>query len=353
MTETSRPRTSDPGRLDTLEAWLRGALEARAVRLSDLTLLTGGAIHENWKMSATVDGGPRAGSHIWVLRTDPKSHLPLSMDRAGEFSVLKVAHAAGVTVPEPIARCADASVLGAPFLIQTFVAGTTQARKLVRDPRLAHYGDALAEQLGAELATLHQIYPPRDDLGFLPLPLLPPARAEVAKLRAALDVATEARPALEHVLVWLDAHAPAAPQMSLVHGDFRTGNYAVDGGRLSGILDWEFAHWGDRHEDIGWFTARCWRYGSDANEAGGIASLEPFYRGYNRAAEHPIDHEAVAYWQIMAAAKWATIAVLQGDRYRKGGESSLELALTGLMAPEMELDALDGIVALSAHGGRR
>jgi aminoglycoside phosphotransferase (APT) family kinase protein len=353
MTEMSRPRTFDPGRLDTLEAWLRGALDARAVRLSGLTLLTGGAIQENWKMSASVDGGPTAGSHIWVLRTDPKSRLPLSLDRAGEFSVLKVAHAAGVTVPAPIVRCADASVLGTPFLIQNFVAGTTQARKLVRDPFIAHYGEALAERLGAELATLHRVHPPRDDLAFLPIPLLPPARAEVTKLRAALDGATEARPALEYVLVWLDAHAPATPQMSLIHGDFRTGNYAVDGGRLAGILDWEFAHWGDRHEDIGWFTARCWRYGSDANEAGGIAGHEPFYRGYNRAAEHPVDHEAVTYWQIMAAAKWATIAVLQGDRYRKGGESSLELALTGLMAPEMELDALDGIAALSAKGGRR
>src|SRR5918999_3501933 len=172
MTETSRPRTSDPGRLDTLEAWLRGALDARAVRLSELTRLTGGAIQENWKMSATVDGGPRAGSHNWVLRTDPKSHLPLSMDRAGEFSVLKVAHAAGLTVPEPIARCADASVLGAPFLIESFVAGTTQARKVVRDPQLASYGGALAEGLGAELATLHRLHPPSEDLAFLPIPLV-------------------------------------------------------------------------------------------------------------------------------------------------------------------------------------
>ena len=49
------------------------------------------------------------------------------------------------------------------------------------------------------------------------------------------------------------------------------------------------------------------------------------------------------YWQVLAAAKWATIAVLQGDRYRIGGENSLELALTGLMVSELELEALDGV----------
>eukprot|EP01035_Chromulina_nebulosa_P049233 gene49233-66860_t len=30
---------------------------------------------------------------------------------------------------------------------------------------------------------------------------------------------------------------------------------------LTGILDWEFAAWGDPHEDIGWLCARCWRFG--------------------------------------------------------------------------------------------
>lgn len=348
--EVSRPRTFDRGRLDALETWLAHAVGAQAVRVSDIALLPGGAIQENWKVAAAIDGGSRAGRHFWVLRMDAASRIAFSLDRADEFRVLEVAHASGVTVPEPIARCADAGVLGAPFLIQSFVAGSAQARKLVRDPNVASYGEALAERLGSELATIHRIHPPRDELAFLPLPSLPPARAEVAKLRTALEGATEPRPALEHILAWLDANAPATQQMSLVHGDFRTGNYVVDDGQLIGILDWEFAHWGDRHEDVGWFMARCWRFGRDALEAGGIASRVAFCRGYTRAAEHPADEAAVAYWEIMAAAKWATVAVLQGDRYRNGGERSLELALTGLMAPEMELDALDGIAALSAKG---
>ena len=37
----------------------------------------------------------------------------------------------------------------------------------------------------------------------------------------------------------------------LVHGDFRPDNLLVEGGRISGVLDWEFAHAGSPYEDVG------------------------------------------------------------------------------------------------------
>ena len=198
---------------------------------------------------------------------------------------------------------------------------------------------------------MHAITPATAALPALPVPMLAPAKAEVARLRRALEGAADARPALEYVLVWLDANAPPARALSLVHGDFRTGNYLVDDGRLTGILDWEFAHWGDGDEDIGWLTARCWRFGNVDNEVGGIARLDAFLSAYEQAAGRTVSRDAIAYWQIMAAAKWATIAVLQGDRYRKGGEQSLELALTGLMPSELEHEALSAILAWQGKGG--
>jgi len=353
MQVANRPRTLDPENLGSLANWLAGVLDARRVSFAEATLLGGGAIQENWRLVVDVEGGPREGHHAWVLRTDAVARISLSLDRAAEFGVLKAAYAEGVTVAEPIARCSDPKVIGAPFLIQAYVPGVAQARRIVRDPALKDFGESLAERLGAELAKIHSITPPRDDLNFLPLPMLPPARNEGAKLRNALSSATEPRPALEYILAWLDVHAPKPELITLVHGDFRTGNYIVNDGKLGAILDWEFAHWGDRHEDIGWIMARCWRFGNDGLETGGIASREAFYRGYRSAATLPIDESLIPYWEIMAAAKWATVAVLQGDRYRKGGEESIELALTGLMPPEMELDALDGIEALIATGDPR
>ena len=88
------------------------------------------------------------------------------------------------------------------------------------------------------------------------------------------------------------------PSAVLCHRDFRTGNYMVtaespQGGGLTGILDWEFAGWGAPMEDVAWFCAKCWRFGVNESEAGGISRRENFYRGYREASGREIDHRAV------------------------------------------------------------
>ena len=344
-----RPRTFDASKTDALNAWLSQALDG-SVAIIAAELLGGGAVQENWRIDVTGHGGARAGTHTWVMRTDAAQRLSLSLDRAAEFAVLKAAHASGVPVAEPIVRCTDASVIGRPFLIQTFVAGQAQARQIVRHPELAVFGDRLAADLGRTLAAIHAITPPGRDLSALPIPMHSPAKVLAASLKAALADASQTRPALEYALTWLDAHAPATPHVTLVHGDFRTGNYMLEGTKLAAVLDWEFTHWGDPDEDIGWLCARCWRFGNDAEnqEAGGIGSRRALYDAYTLTSGRKIDEAAIAYWEVMAAAKWAVIAILQGDRFLTGGETAIELALTGLMAPEMEFDALDGIAAIEA-----
>ena len=106
---------------------------------------------------------------------------------------------------------------------------------------------------GRELARIHSVKPAGRTLSFLPVPVVNPSRREVATMRKALDGASEARPALEYILSWLDANAPEPRSVSLVHGDFRTGNYMVDSGRLTAVLDWEFALSGTPLIDVGHF----------------------------------------------------------------------------------------------------
>jgi aminoglycoside phosphotransferase (APT) family kinase protein len=345
-----RPRTFEPAKTGALEAWLAQALGASQLRITDTQLLSGGAVQENWRLTVELDGTrDGAPTQHWVLRTDASQRLSVSLDRASEFQVIEAAFAGGVPVAEPIVRCQDETVIGRPFLVQRFVEGQAAARHIVRDPQLAELGPKLAAQLGAALARVHAMRPADNMLSALPVPMLEPARAEVARLRAAITKASHPRPALEYILCWLEVHAPVTPQLTLVHGDFRTGNYMVADGKLAAVLDWEFSHWGDPHEDIGWFCARCWRFGQEgaAFEAGGIAPRAAFYQAYEAADGAKIDQAAIAYWEIMAAARWAAIALLQGDRYFKDGETSIELALTGAMVPEMEFDCLEGIAALS------
>jgi aminoglycoside phosphotransferase (APT) family kinase protein len=348
MAHENRPRTLDPEHLEPLQNWLSTELGADKLTIENAELLGGGAIGENWRLDVTVADGPQAGTRSWALRTDAASRMAMSHDRANEYYCLKAAHEAGACVPEPIAVSRDETLIGAPFAVVGLLTGEAQGRHLVRDPDIQKNGDVLGECLGRELAKIHSVIPPGHDLEFLDVPDTSPALVQVEQMRSHLDTLSEPRPALEYILSWLEANAPPKTRVTLCHGDFRTGNYMVDKARLTGILDWEFCHWGDPLLDVGWLHARCWRFGADAREAGGVSSREAFTRGYNSQSETPLDESLIPYWEILAAARWAVVALLQGERHITGGEHSIELLLTGLMAPEMEHEALQGIMVLEA-----
>jgi aminoglycoside phosphotransferase (APT) family kinase protein len=331
-----------PDRGPALARWLIGALGARSVQVSRLEKLAGGAIQENWALDARVTGGPHAGRLDLVLRTDARSRVAASHSRAHEFALLEAAWRAGVAVPEPIAAETRGEVTGKPFYVMRRLSGTAAGHVLVRDDRWRGDRRALAERLGRELARIHAIRPQGDaSLAFLPMPQAAPGLALVATMRDWLDSHREPRPALEWGLRWLERSAPPPPaQICLVHRDFRTGNYLVDADGLTGILDWEFAGWGDPDEDIGWFCARCWRFGAIAREAGGIGARDDFYRGYESESGRRIDAAAIAYWETMAHARWAVVALQQGERHVSGDEASLALALTGRRIAELEFELL-------------
>ena len=323
----------------TLEAFLAGAAGAAAARVVSDVQLTGGAIQDNRLLLVEFAGGVLAGRQELVLRRDAPSGVAVSHGKAEEFALLKTAFEAGVTVPEPLFLCLDKR-LGRPFYIMRKVEGEARGHRLVREPAILGDGAAVAERLGEELGRIHGITPPRPDLDFLPLPEGSPALAAVAAYRAHLDALEWWDPALEWGLRWCELSAPPAGELVLVHQDFRTGNYMVDAGRLTAVLDWEFCAWGDPMSDLGWFCAKCWRFGRDELEAGGIGPREAFYRGYRRTSGREIDGEAVAYWEVMAHLRWAVIALQQGQRHASGVEESLDLALTGRRAETLAWDVL-------------
>lgn len=328
-----------------LAAWLRDAAAADEVTLRDVTLMSGGAIQQNWRVAADIRGGPHAGAQDWVLRTDSAATVSASRSRAEEFALLRTAHAAGVKVPEPLFLCADRTVLGRLFFVMRLVRGIAAARQVARSDTLGGGREHLAEALGQELARIHAIRPPRADLPFLPPSADGPeggtaASRLIATLRARLEAGRMPRPVLEWGLRHMELHAPPPGEIVLCHNDFRTGNYMVDEAGVVAVLDWEFAGWGDPHEDIGWFCARCWRQGGPG-EAGGVGSREAFYRGYEAETGRRIDRDAVPYWELAATLRWAVIAAEQAERHLSGREHSLELALTGHVIPELEVDVME------------
>lgn len=331
---------------DRLAHFIAMSAGARKVEIVDMAMLSGGAIQENVGLAVTIEGGVMTGTADLVLRTSPRHTVADSLTRGQEFAVLRQAFKAGVTVPEPLWWCADPTVIGQDFYIMRRVAGTAAGHVLVRGASRS----ALARRLGAELACLHRVVPPVADLEFLEYPAPSPALHAIAAYRGYLDRLPDPYPALEYGLRALELRAPPQDILVLCHRDFRTGNYMVEGDRVTGVLDWEFAGWGDPMEDIGWFCARCWRFGRLDREAGGIADRKSFYEGYEEESGRSVDPDRVAYWEAMAYARWALIALLQGQRHLSGAEPSLTLALTGRKVPEMEFDLLLAIDALEQSG---
>jgi aminoglycoside phosphotransferase (APT) family kinase protein len=335
-----------------LSRFLAEASGAERVEITAFDLLSGGAIQENWGFEAVFAGGSLAGRQLLVLRTDAATGIPSSLSRVEEFAVLRAVHAAGVTVPEPLFACADPGIIGKPFFVMRRVAGTAQGRHITTDPGLEPALPRIAARLGEELARIQTIRPPRSDLAFLPSPEESAPARQIAGFRAYLDRHPNPRPVLEWAARWLETHIPAPLGPVLCHRDFRTGNYMLapthpspasgggSGWGLTGILDWEFAGWGDPDEDIGWFCCKGWRFARLDREAGGIAERAPFYAGYERATGRGLDPDRIRFWEIFANVRWAIIALQQSDRYLIGGARDLSTAIIGRRAGECELELL-------------
>lgn len=327
-------------RLEQFCAFVAGASKADDVTVVTApSVLSGGAIQENWGVTLEISGGPEAGRHDVVVRMDAPSAVAASHSRMREFELLRVVFEAGVVVPEPLWPCDDDRVLGRPFFVMRRVAGIAAGHRLVRIERTPEQASALTAQLGEQLARLHAIRPGAGKLDFLDIPDETPALAAVRSHRLALDALGAASPGLEWALRWLELSAPSPGDLVLCHQDFRTGNLMVDDHRLTGVLDWEFAAWGDPTSDIAWLCAHCWRFGRDDRPVGGIGQRGDLYEAYAAASGRSIDPAHVRYWEVMAHVRWAVIALQQADRHLSGRETNLELALTGHVVPELALEA--------------
>ena len=336
----------DSGRL---AGFLATASGANCVDIGQVELLPGGAIQENWGVDAYFAGGALAGAQQLVLRTNAATGIPSSLGRIEEFAVLQAVHAAGVTVAEPIVACADPDLLGKPFFVMRRLAGSAQGRWITTDPSLEPALPQIAARLAQQLVRLQTIRPPHPGLDFLPMI---GAAEHIASCRAYLDRHPQPRPVLEWAIRWLETHIPEPLPPVLCHRDFRTGNYllaptppapAGGGGAgwgLTGILDWEFAGWGDPDEDIGWFCCKGWRFARLDRAAGGIADRASLYQAYEAAAGRRLEPQRVFYWEVLANIRWAIIALQQSDRYLIGGARDLATAIIGRRASECELELL-------------
>jgi aminoglycoside phosphotransferase (APT) family kinase protein len=284
----------------------------------ELRPLPGGASRDIWVVTS--------GERRWVLRRDPVGEIAQT-SREAEFAVQLAAHQAGVPVPRPIVF----GDFGTPGMLMDFIEGESIPR---RDLRSAPAG--IVRQLGQALRALRDV-----DAAALGTPPADPCADAVARVRAELDAAGEALPALELGLRWLTLNIPAPTRPGVVHGDLRLGNFIVGADGLRAIVDWEFWHLGDPVEDLAWVCARPWRFGSDDKAAAGLSGLEELLDGLGL----DVEPARLRWWDVISQAKWGAYCARQAELRRTGAHESLERTVLARRVAEAEWDMLELIEA--------
>jgi aminoglycoside phosphotransferase (APT) family kinase protein len=282
-------------------------------------LLAGGASKEAW----AVDSG---GRELLIRRAAGGVIHQATLTLEHEFEVLRAAHEAGVKVPEPIAYLGE--VEGREAFVMERVHGETIGRRIVKQPP-----PGLDVQLAEELTKIHAIAPER-------LPFLEQGDA-IARFYDELDSVGEPHPAVELGLHWVKERLPDDREQVVVHGDWRLGNVAVDEHGLVAVLDWEFAHLADPVEDLAWPLVRAWRFGADDLRLGGIAPPERYLERYAELTGREVSPDELLVWEVFGNVKWAIGCLTQSRRHLNGQERSVELAVLGRLAAEMEYELLD------------
>lgn len=254
---------------------------------------------------------------------------------ARQFEVMRIVHAHGFPVPEPIFMYDDQDAMGEGFVTE-YVEGETMPKRILRDPAYSRARDRFAVEAGTLLASLHRL----DTEQFAFLESEPDSIDPVAALRNRLDAYEESHPAIELGLRWLERNRPKRSRRVLVHGDFRLGNLMIGETSIRAVLDWECSHIGSGLEDIGWLCARSWRFGNIDRPVGGIADRATLYAAYADAGGERIDPEEARYWEIMGLVRWAIINVMQAYGHVHRGRRGVTFAAMGRNASLIEYELL-------------
>ena len=252
-----------------------------------------------------LHGHPRADEMI--LRIGPPYGLFAPYSAMPEFQSLSALEGSGVPVPRAFAASDDRSILGGPFFFCERVAGETPLPWGGGDGAM---DDTLRQSLASDfidaLAALHKFDWQRTELAGWAAGITVDNAAD-----RQLDYwwdrfqrwALRAHPMAHRTFDWLRRNKPKAPRVTLVHGDYRLGNFLERDGRISAILDWELVHLGDPTEDLGWAFLPQYRGGTRMVCA--LADEDAFLARYQEKAGYQVDRNALRFYIVFSLLKLA------------------------------------------------
>lgn len=140
-------------------------------------------------------------------------------------------------------------------------------------------------------------------------------------------------PLMRVIAAWLRRNLPVLDQATMVHADYRTGNYLFTehDTRMTAILDWELGHIGDRHQDLAWTTSQA--FGSLAEDGktflvSGLMTKEKFFEEYEKKSGFKIDPKTLHWYGIYNRYSLAVMTLATGYRAARNGKTHQDVLLT-------------------------
>lgn len=305
---------------------------AANVRVTAISRLHGGASRQTYSIDLAFEDatGPKVKGVI--LRRDPPDSL-IDTERRIEFAAIRSAFGqGGIPVPEALFLETGSGPLGAPFFVMGRIEGGEPLNPFKMEaiePHRAEVGRQFFQHLG-RIAAIPVIGSP------LAAEIEVPApeecwRKELAYWANEIRMnAASPQPIAEAAIRHLERNPPPpAQRLSIVHGDYRTGNYLHDGaGRINAILDWEMAHIGDPYEDLAWATDPLW-CGNDQARAAGFLPWPEAIAIWQEASGCRFDPAAFEWWSIFAHVKALGIWVSSAKAFKDGANDDPILAWSG------------------------
>ncbi len=328
-----------------LERFLRERLAADAVRITALARSTEGFSQETFRFEAELDHGGARATRTFVAKREPVAGLLEPYDLEPEFRVLHALSADPFPSPPTPWFTRDPAVLDRPFYVMECLPGDVPVPAPSADGRGPFSDDerrTLGPEIARALADLHAVDWRRKDLAFLgdPGPGRAAATRELARWETRLERSgLPPDPAITAALLWLRAHVPSSDETTLVHGDFRLGNFLVTrnggGAHLSGVLDWEMVHLGDPLEDLAWCASPLWRAGTEYASA--LLPPDELVAAYAAAAGRIADPARLRFYDVLTLVKMLAIMQTGIRAFNDGRTSDLRMAIFDHQMPYLLL----------------
>ena len=294
--------------------------DASGITVANLERISGGASRETYRFVLSWTEAAQSRQRRLILRRDPPASL-IDTERRVEFEAYRAFRNTSVPVPEMLWLEEGNDALDHPFFIAEeitgFQAGPAGLFTAASDAVLNHVADRKWTILG-DIARAD----PAPLAAIVPTPALDHCwRRELDHWEALIDRdADQPLPITRAALRWLRANPPPpAQRLSIVHGDYRTGNFLYDAqGDIHGILDWEMAHLGDPLEDLGWSLQPVWTFGRQGL-AGGLCPPARAVAIWARTSGLNADPAALHWWTLFNCIKGQGIWVGSAAAFNSGG----------------------------------